>query len=118
MEKYFKYYSNSEETRICDYQKISTKHPLKVPIIIDSHCFEIKKTKFLMEYDQTIVHLLLTFRKLHEIQPSEAIFVFAYPDEKSPIIVNGGQMIGEIRDLYKHKDGFLYLCVQKENTFG
>lgn len=107
---------NSIEKRKADFMKIKSKYFNKIPVIVECPNREIKKSKFLMEEDQSVADLIIAFRKLEVILPHEALFVFTYNPE--PVIVNGQQSIGEVYSHYKQEDGFVYFHILKENTFG
>lgn len=118
MELNFNYIqNNSFEKRVADFSAVKRKYSNKIPLVIESKSFEMKKKKFLMEYDQTVTELLMALRKHQSLLPSEAVFLYAY-DNTKPIILSGSDMIGVVYDKYKYNDGFLYIQIQKENTFG
>lgn len=121
MELNFNYIKNTPfEKRKGDYLKVTAKYPSKLPILMETpnNQIDLKKTKFLMDYDQSLNDLIISFRKTQQLLPAEAIFLYAYDKKNLPIILSGSDTMGIIYEKYKYNDGFLYIHVQKENTFG
>lgn len=108
--------------RINESKKIINKYPNKIPIIIETKNKNLilKKNKFLVPYDQTIAYLITYLRKQIKIKSSEAIFLFC--DNK---LLSGSTLLSTVYDNYKtsnniteQSDQFLYISVNKENSFG
>lgn len=93
---------------------IRQKYADRVPIIILPTKIVMNKYKFLAPNDITIHQLLYSIRKsMVDIKPTEAIFIFI-----NNTIPNGSLLISEIDKEYMDKDGFVYISVSKESTFG
>jgi GABA(A) receptor-associated protein len=109
------------QQRIDESNRILSKYPDRVPIIID--CDKeldklVKKRKFLAPRDISISHLAHIVRGRIQIESSSAMFMFC--DNK---LVSGQAIIGNIYDEYlKNRrtegDKFLYITVAKETVFG
>ena len=99
--------------RQCDYNKIKSKHPNHIPIIIDNSEIKIKKYKFLIEKDMLMSHLIYAIRKQTNLASHEAMFVYV-----NNSIIHTSQTMYKIWNEHHDEDGFLYLKVSKENTFG
>lgn len=110
------------QQRIDESNRILSKYPDRVPIIIE--CDKeldklIKKRKFLAPRDISISHLSHIVRDRISIESSCAIFMFC--DEK---LISGQTIIGNVYDEYLTKrrkiddDKFLYISLAKENVFG
>lgn len=70
--------------------------------------------KFLMLNNHTISTLLITLKKRLDIHPEDSIYVFV----NKSIIPTPINTIIELYNEYKDEDGYLYMDVRKENTFG
>ena len=93
------------------------KHSDKIPIIISkynkSDLNNIDKNKFLVPNDMTLTQFIYTIRKRIKLDSSKALFFFinnTVPKNSAPL--------GELYNLHKDKDGFLYITYNSENTFG
>lgn len=98
--------------------RIVTQHPDRFPVVVE--CSEqlqqehpLKKNKFAVPQDLTLAQFLFVIRKHMKLQPEYAIFAFInnrlYPTT-SPI--------GAIYAQEKTEDGFLYIDIFQESTFG
>ena len=107
----------SFEYRLSESTKIMEKHPDKIPIIVSkcskSHLNNIDKNKYLVSNDMILSQFIYTIRKRIKLEASEALFFFI--DNTVP---KNGAPIGELYNLHKDKDGFLYITYNSENTFG
>ena len=105
------------DTNMIKSKKLLDKYPDKCPIIIKSDL--IKQTKYLVPRDITVTMFQQIIRKrIDKIHHSKAIFLFFMRDDK-PILQSSTTMIGNIFDECKSsKDGFLYVKIDTENTFG
>ena len=107
----------SFEDRLLESTKIMEKYPDKLPIIVskcsNSNLNDIDKNKYLVSNDMILSQFIYTIRKRIKLESSEALFFFinnSIPKNSSPI--------GELYNLHKDKDGFLYITYNSENTFG
>lgn len=107
------------EERLKESDKIRTKYPNRVPIILErspncrSSVPDIDKHKFLVPRDITIGQFLFVIRKRIKLSSKTALFVFI--DNKIP---STSALIGSIYDTDKNSDLFLYATYSGENTFG
>jgi hypothetical protein len=95
-------------------QKMRTSHSGYVPIIVESTNVDISKYKFIISKASTVHHFLLSLRKyILNIDSKESIFIFV----NNTIPVNN--MSISILDFENSNiDGFLYVFLTKESTFG
>ena len=107
----------SFEERFNESTKIMEKYPDKIPIIVSkcskSHLNNIDKNKYLVSNDMILSQFIYTIRKRIKLEASEALFFFidnTVPKNSAPI--------GELYNLHKDKDGFLYITYNSDNTFG
>ena len=109
--------SKSEEERLTESMKIIEKYPDKIPVIVEkytkSSIKNIDKNKYLVSGDMTMSQFIYIIRKRIKLKSSEALFFFV-----NNILCNNSQSMIEIYNLYKDKDGFLYIEYSSENTFG
>jgi len=103
----------SFEIRKSEYEKLNKMYPNKIPVIIDKSDLKLPNYKFLVNNDHSISHLLYIIRYKCKLNPDESIFLF----------VNGqlppmNELMSNIYNKNKDADGFLYIQILKENTFG
>lgn len=107
----------TEEMRIQESNKIITKYPTRIPIIVErsEKCdlIDIKKKKYLVPKDLTLQQFIFIIRKRIKLESSQALFIMVN-NTLSPASLN----LGEIYEKQKDKDGFLYITYSSENTFG
>jgi len=105
------------EKRLSESKKILQKYNNRVPIIIlqdnKSSLPKLDKIKYLVPNDITVAQFIFIIRKRISITPEEAIFVFV--NETLP---PSSYLMSLIYNEYKDEDGFLYLKITSENTFG
>lgn len=108
--------------RINESKRITRKFPNKIPVIVDSKNknLVLKKNKFIVPYDVSVSYLISFIRNQIKLQSSEAIFLFC--DNK---LLSGGNLMSSVYEEYKianniakNSDQFLYITINKENTFG
>jgi GABA(A) receptor-associated protein len=95
--------------------RLLKKYPDKVPIIFltASNTPLIDKRKFLIPRDLIISQLIYVIRKKINLSPEKALFLHI---EKS--MPNSNMLVSEAYELYKEKNGILYVTYSSENTFG
>lgn len=108
------------EKRLEESSRVLTKYPDRIPVIcekIDSKKKNdiptIDKKKYLVPNDLTIGQFLYVIRNRIKLPAEKAIFLF----------INGSipattEILYNIYDSKKDKDGFLYIEYSGENTFG
>jgi len=100
-----------------DSDFLLNKYPDRVPIIIDkapgTNLSEFHKNKFLAPKDMKVHHLHCIIRKQFKLKETEAIFIYC-----DKFVLSSSCLIIEIYEKYKYENGFLYLTVSAENTFG
>jgi len=102
------------EQRSEESEKIMSKYPGRIPIIVKPEKnIQIDKYKYLVPNDLIFGQFIHIIRKRVNISSKEALFLFvegSIPPSAS-----------YLRDIYqqkKDKDGFLYISLTNENTFG
>lgn len=109
---------NNFDERLNRSSKIRSKYTNYVPIIIQEDHNKhqkvcLSKTKYIVPSDFTLSQFIYILRKNIKISPEESIFCFI--DKTIP---NCSETIDIIDKKFKDKDGFLYMTIVKENTFG
>ena len=116
MESQFKQ-SLTFEHRHRESRRIRSKYPDRVPIIVEksknSSIPDLDKHKFLVPHDITIGQFMLVIRKRIKLTSDQAIYVFA--NNSIPTI---SETIISVYDKCKDEDGFLYITIAGESTFG
>jgi GABA(A) receptor-associated protein len=95
--------------------KLLKKYPEKVPVIFltTSNIQSIDKRKFLIPRDIRISELMYVIRKKINITPEKALFL-----NINNVMPSSNMLLSEAYELYKEKNGILYLTYSTENTFG
>lgn len=121
---------NNLKKRQNEFQKISQKHPTRIPIIIEptsqNDPILTTGTKSLIENNMRIHHLIIHIRNRlvnkttnDGISSNEAIYIIINDEEnKTNVIPATSDPLNIIYDKYKNKDGFLYVNYSLENVFG
>jgi GABA(A) receptor-associated protein len=98
--------------------KVLEKYPDKIPVILErgniTDTFRLTRTKFLFPNQTKIGEVILSIRKHIQIHPTQAIFLFI----NNQIIPANHETIGSLYEINKDQDGFLYINICLENTFG
>lgn len=113
----------SEEERLAESGKMMSKYPDRIPVVIFSTLDDISgKYKFLFPVDFTMGQALTLYRRRVKVQPHEALFLFVGVDPEIPfhggVLPPSTSLMSHVHSQYKHTDGFLYLVIRQENTFG
>jgi GABA(A) receptor-associated protein len=97
---------------------ILKQHPERIPVVVE--CSEtlqaihpLKKNKFIVPHDLTLAQFMFVIRKHMKLNPEYAIFVFI-----NNCLHPSTTPIGTIYAQEKDEDGFMYLDVFQESTFG
>ena len=99
-------------------ERIIAQHPSRIPVVVE--CSEqlqrehpLSKNKFAVPYDLTLAQFLFVIRKHMKLQPEYAIYAFInnrlHPTTSA---------IGTIYAQEKTEDGFMYVDIFQESTFG
>jgi len=110
---------NTLEKRKEESNKIRTKYPDRIPIIVDKlnknnkDIPEIDKKKYLVPSDLTVGQFQYVIRKRIKLDSQKALFIFI--NNKIPA---SSDLLKTIFEKEKDEDGFLYIGYTGENTFG
>lgn len=98
--------------RYAESKKIRTKYPDYIPVIVET-TLPLDKHRYLVHADLTLMEFMLTVRKRLTIPASASVF-FLVDNTLAPT----GSRMRELYVRHQHPDGFLYLNLVAENTFG
>lgn len=108
---------HSLEYRTAEANKIKSKYPDRVPVIVEkvngSLVDDIDKRKYLVPNDITVAQFMWIIRKRINMPPEKALFLFI-----DKVVPTSSMTMGEIYVDHKDQDGFLYIQYSGENTFG
>ena len=97
---------------------ILKQHPDRIPVVVE--CSDelqainpLKKNKFIVPFELTLAQFMFVIRKHMKLDPEYAIFVFIN-NRLHPTT----SLIGTIYEKEKDEDGFMYMDVFQESTFG
>lgn len=105
--------NNSLQRRIDLSSDILKKYPDKIPIITLSKGLNLKKYKFIVNLSSEFSYFMIIIKKFIELKPDQAVFIFV-----GNIIPPSNETIGSLYKKYADSDGFLYLTITTESTFG
>lgn len=120
------------EQRKAEASRIVTKYPGSIPVVaevnVNTDLPPLRKNKFLVKTDMTVGQFIYTLRKHigeapdeekdlpgYQLPPSKAIFLFMDNHHLPPANALMSQVF---REHQCAEDGFLYVTVSGESTFG
>ncbi len=105
------------EKRMDDASNIKKKYPDRIPIICETFPkngrLQLDKNKYLVPHDLTLGQFVYIIRKRIQLPPEKAIFLFV-----NNLLPPTASLLSTIYDNNKDNDGFLYIGVREESTFG
>lgn len=105
------------EKRKAECSAVLKKYPDRVPCIIEmsKQCSFNKpeKKKFLIPQNLSISQLQYVVRKRIKVMPDIAIFMFI-----NNVLIPSSSELSSVYQEHKDKDGFLYIVITSESTFG
>lgn len=110
--------------RHADGSDVANKYPNHVPFVLYYAGGILEKNKYLVSENMTYGALLSRIRCVVGVSVYDSLFLYVEKisptDESSSthILPSLTDSVGQVRALYKHRDGFTYLIAVKESTFG
>jgi len=108
----------SFEKRCKESINIKKKYPTRCPIICDviddPTPLKLDKKKYLVPYELTVGQFLFVIRKHMNISQETAIFIFT----SNGMLPPASESMQQLYNKYVDEDGFLYLSISSEKTFG
>ena len=107
--------TRSFESRIQETQRMKTKHPDRIPILVEPrpNAPPIDKRKYMAPKDLVFSQFIYVIRKRLQIKPEHALFFF-----NENTLISSQHTLAQIYADRQDKDGFLYVAYDSENTFG
>tara|TARA_A100001015_G_C14923570_1_gene685309 strand:+ start:75 stop:560 length:486 start_codon:yes stop_codon:yes gene_type:complete len=103
-----------KEERIQISQKIMSKYPRRVPIIVDCKKeINLDKNKYIVPNNLTVGQFMYILKKRINIDHTQSIFLLC----NNQLVINT-ELINNLYLRQKDYDGFLYIIITLENTFG
>jgi len=105
-----------ESDRYREAVRIKNKYRDRVPVIVEEakDFPRLDKHKYLVPKDLTLGYFINVLRKRLNFGPESALFL-CFNNKVIPPISSD---FNKLYEAYKHSDGFLYITVCAENTFG
>ena len=106
----------SPEKRKAEGDRIITKFPDKIPIIVEQEKnLEqlLDKRKYLVPNDMTVGQLMYVIRKRMKLTADKAIYMFI-----GGKLFSSNKILLEVYRKHKDEDNFLYATIGAEATFG
>lgn len=94
--------------------KLMKKHPGKYPLIINSNSLKTKVQKYIVSDHITLKEVINQYKKNVKLSENQALFIFI----NNKVLPVQMSTVGDIYEKYKNEDGFLYINIEVENTFG
>jgi len=102
------------EERIKISQKIMSKYPERVPIIVDyKKEINLDKNKYIVPNNLTVGQFMYILHKKIQLNHEQSIFLLC----NNELIFNT-ELIKNLFNRHRDYDGFLYIIISLENTFG
>lgn len=104
--------------RKTESKRIREKYPDRIPIIVEhskktTDFPTIDKQKYLVPHDLTTGQFCYVIRKRVKLSPEKAMFMMIN-NKMAPT----SDSISQVYERERDEDGFLYVCVAGESTFG
>ena len=94
-------------------QALRLKYPQYIPIILVGD-INLSKTKLLIKKEMSVSQLMSYIRTYNKLNKREAYFLFT----ENNILLTQSSALSEIYTNFVSDNGFLFITVKKENTFG
>lgn len=97
------------------FDKISTRHPSSVPVIVSAPEGFPSEKKFICPRDMDVRSLMVQARKYMGLESGDTFYL----SSEIGYIIRPEETLGFAWNKYhSHEDGFLYLILHKEACFG
>lgn len=115
-EEFFKEFKNySLEKRLNDSNKVLSKYPRKIPVLVNSSKdIDLRQHKYLVPDDLCISEFMQVIRSKINLNKSEALFITL----EDGTMISMSKIMKQVYKDSKNEDNFLYLYIMKETTFG
>ena len=105
--------------RILQSNILLNKYPDRIPLVIENNSDFNEKInkKYLLPKDLLFGGFFNIIKTKIKLDRKQAIFMFV-KNGNNYVLIPVGETIGDIYNIYKNEDGFLYIKFGIENTFG
>ena len=93
-------------------RSLRVKYPNCYPVILIGD--SLSKTKLLINKEMTVTQLMSYIRTYNKLNKREAYFLFT----ENNILLKQSSILADVYVNNPSENGFLYITVKKENTFG
>lgn len=110
--------AHSQEMRRAESARLAKHYPERIAVIaepIAGSNLELDKHKYLVPGSLTAGQLMYVFRKRMQLEPAQALFMFVGPKHVMSI---SSDTVRHMSESIVSDDGFLYVELARENTFG
>lgn len=102
------------EERVIVSSKIILKYPDRIPIIVDAKKnINLNKNKYIVPHDLTVGQFMFVLKKRISLEADKSVFLLC-----NNLLIPNTELIKNLYYNRKDIDGFLYLIIVVENTFG
>ena len=104
------------ESRRAESVRIKEKYPDRIPVIVnvaDKSKLKLDKQKYLVPNDLTVGQFIYVIRRKISLKPEESLFMFI--NNTLPMT---SQLLSQYYKSNADPDGFLYVVINEESTFG
>ncbi len=121
--KFHGHFKNMEiplEVRQKQSVSILKKYPGRIPVICAAgDTFKLNKSKFLINDDLHVGHLHTCIRKHLALDYTQGLFLFFYDKaNRQPTLIAQTTSMKEVYQACRDDDGFLYVLLLSQGTFG
>ncbi len=104
--------------RVAESHKIRLRYPDRIPVIVEvssssTDIPDLDKKKYLVPNNLTMGQFICVIRSRIKLGAESAIFAFV-----DNTIVCTGELMSSVYERRMEQDGFLYILLTSENTFG
>ena len=96
------------EERKKNSQTLIDENPMRIPVLVtcSNGKISLNKSEFLVPKQLKVVHFTATLRRSINLSPESAIYLYSKNH-----MLKQDKFMGEIYEMYKDEDGFLYINV-------
>jgi hypothetical protein len=111
----------SFEDRKHDSQTVLDIHPDMVPVIVNSKSCYLVKQKYLVPDNSSMMSFFNILKKRIQIDSQAGVYIYVEHingKESDFLLPSLSESIISLYSTYVYDDGFMYVSIEKESTFG
>lgn len=110
------------ETLVSRQRYFAKEYPTHVPAFVQFNSNSIIH-RYVLPRDSTFAHFMIAFRRKIQLKSSESLMPLVEKEEIGTQTIKcfqatTGRTVGDIAKEYIHSDGYLYINMTLQNTFG